>query len=108
MESNSKRARALRRAIVLAAVAVAATLAFVMLAGGHQPLPFHAPQTFAWLRPAPVPSDWHVSVTRSGARLPYPASWRKIETDRGTASAAPARGRRIVHRLPERHPTRRR
>jgi hypothetical protein len=61
-----------------------------MLAGGHQPLPFHAPQTFAWLRPAPVPSDWHVSVTRSGARLPYPASWRKIETDRGTASAAPA------------------
>jgi hypothetical protein len=90
METNSKGARALRRAILPTAATLAATLAFVMLTGGHQPSPFHAAQAFAWLRPAPVPGGWHVGVTRSGARLPYPASWRAIQTDRGTVSAAPA------------------
>ncbi|MEO9023688.1 MAG: hypothetical protein ABI339_01605 [Solirubrobacteraceae bacterium] len=29
-------------------------------------------------------------MIRSGARLAYPASWRAIQTDRGTVSAAPA------------------
>jgi hypothetical protein len=89
MATNSRRARGLRRAILPAAAALAAILGFVVLAGGHQPPPADAPQAFAWLRPAPVPGGWHVGVTGSGARLAYPASWREIQTDRGTVSAAP-------------------
>jgi hypothetical protein len=90
METNSNRARLLRRVILPAAAALAATLGIVVAAGGHQPSPAHAAQAFAWLRPEPVPHGWRVGVTRSGARLAYPASWREIETDRGTVSAAPA------------------
>lgn len=91
METNSNRARGLRRAILPAASVLAATLGIVALAGGHPSPPAHAPQAFAWLRPAPVPSGWQMGVTRSGARLAYPANWRAIQTDRGTVSAAPAR-----------------
>lgn len=90
METSNRRGRPLRRAILLAAAALAATLGVVALAGGHQPPTAHAPQAFAWLRPAPAPSGWHVGATRLGARLAYPASWRAIQTDRGTVSAAPA------------------
>jgi hypothetical protein len=61
-----------------------------MAAAAHQPPPAHVAHAFAWLRPAPLPRGWHVAVTRSGARLAYPANWRGIETDRGTLSAAPA------------------
>jgi hypothetical protein len=90
METSSKTRRTLRRAFWLTAATLAVALGIVLLAGGHRPPSAHAPQAFAWLRPGPVPGRWHVSVTRSGARLAYPASWRKIETDRGTVSAAPA------------------
>ncbi len=72
-----------------AAAALAAIFGIVVLAGGHQPPPTRYAQAFGWLRPTPVPSGWHVGVTRSGARLAYPASWQEIETDRGTVSAAP-------------------
>jgi hypothetical protein len=89
METSSKRARVLRRAILPGAAALAATVAIVVAAGAHQPLARVA-YAFAWLAPAPVPGGWHVAVTRSGARLAYPVNWRKIETDRGTVSAAPA------------------
>jgi hypothetical protein len=89
METSSQRARVLRRAIWPAAAALAATLGIVVLAGGHQPPPARGSQAFAWLRPAMVPGGWRVGVTRSGATLAYPASWREIQTDRGTVSAAP-------------------
>lgn len=89
METSSRRARVLRRAVWLAAAALSATFGVVVLAGGHQLPPARAAQPFGWLRPAPVPGGWHVGVTRTGARLAYPASWRAIQTDRGTVSAAP-------------------
>src|SRR3954447_12582620 len=47
---------------------------------------------FTWLRPRAVPPGWSVATTATGARLAYPAGWRPIETDPGTASVAP-RGR---------------
>src|SRR5436309_2357676 len=89
METYSKRSRQLRWAILPAAATIAATLGSVVLASGHQPPPGHAAQAFSWLRPAPVPSGWHVGVTRTGARLAYPTSWRELETDRGSVPAAP-------------------
>jgi len=90
MQATSKRARVLRRATLLAAALLAIVAAVVVAAGGHRPPAARAAQPFGWLRPAPVPPGWHVGVTRSGARLAYPPSWRQIETDRGTVSAAPA------------------
>ena len=89
METSSRQARPLRRAIWLATAALAATLGFIVLAGGHEPPPAHATTAFGWLRPASARSGWHLGVTRSGARLAYPPHWREIETDRGTVSAAP-------------------
>jgi hypothetical protein len=47
---------------------------------------------FSWLRPAAPAAGWKVATTTPGARLAYPPTWRSIETDAGTASAAPARG----------------
>ena len=97
----------LRRALWLAAAGLTATFGVVVLAGGPQTPPAHAAQAFGWLHPAPVPNGWHVGVTRSGARLTYPASWQAIETDRGTASAAPA-VQGLIGWLPERNAARRR
>jgi hypothetical protein len=90
METGHRRGRLLRRVIVLAAAALAATLGVRALLGGHRSPPVNAQRAFAWLRPAPAPTGWHVGATRSGARLAYPASWRPVQTDRGTVSAAPA------------------
>jgi hypothetical protein len=90
METASKRARVLRRVALPAAALLAVTVGIVVAVGEHQPPPARAAPAFGWLRPAPVPGGWHVAVTRSGARLAYPASWREIETDPGTVSAAPA------------------
>ncbi len=90
MGTSSRRARVRRRAILPTAAVLAAALGVVVLADGHQPPPAHAAQAFGWLRPTPVPGAWHVGVTRSGARLAYPPTWREIQTDRGTVSAAPA------------------
>jgi hypothetical protein len=89
METSDRRGRALRRAIGPAAAVLAATLGFVVLTGGHLSPPARGSQAFAWLRPTRVPGGWHVGVTRSGATLAYPPSWREIQTDRGTVSAAP-------------------
>ena len=43
---------------------------------------------FGWLRPAAAPRGWTVHRIPAGATLPYPAGWRTITTDPGTASAA--------------------
>jgi hypothetical protein len=79
----------------LLGVTLAAALLTVSLAGGGQSS--HRPATgqFAWLRPASPPAGWNVARSRGGA-LPYPPGWRRIVTDRGTASVALlGAGRRI-------------
>ncbi|MBS1869421.1 MAG: hypothetical protein JSS99_07125 [Actinobacteria bacterium] len=40
------------------------------------------------LRPAPPPAGWRSAALPTGAALAYPASWRPLAGDRGTASAA--------------------
>ncbi len=54
-----------------------------------------APGPFPALRPAPPPTGWRSATLPSGAVLAYPADWRPIRGDSGTASAAlrDARGR---------------
>lgn len=47
---------------------------------------------FSWLRPTAPAAGWKAATTSAGARLAYPPGWRSIETDAGTASAAPRRG----------------
>jgi hypothetical protein len=78
-----------RRAALLAAAALLAMVASVAAAAVHKPAPA-PPAAFAWLRAGGAPAGWHVAVTPSGARLPYPPGWRRIESDPGTVSAAPA------------------
>lgn len=46
-----------------------------------------APSGFAWLRPAPAPTDWPAVRIPTGAVMPYPAGWRRIHGDAGTATA---------------------
>jgi hypothetical protein len=43
---------------------------------------------FAWLRPAPPPTNWKVARIPGGSTLAYPPGWRPIKTDPGTASMA--------------------
>jgi hypothetical protein len=47
-----------------------------------------AAHAFGWLRPAAAPRGWTVAHLPAGGTLPYPADWRTIKTDPGTASAA--------------------
>jgi hypothetical protein len=53
-----------------------------------QPPAAPAPPGFAWLRAAPAPAGWRHATLPSGAVLAFPASWRRVGGDRGTASAA--------------------
>lgn len=48
---------------------------------------------FAWLRPAPAPAGWLSARVPSGATIAYPAGWRPVPGDRGTASAGLFDGR---------------
>jgi hypothetical protein len=43
---------------------------------------------FDWLHPGPSPVGWPVASIPAGAAMPYPPGWRRIESDRGTATAA--------------------
>jgi hypothetical protein len=43
---------------------------------------------FAWLRPAPAPTDWLHARLPTGATMAYPPDWHTLAGDRGTASAA--------------------
>ena len=45
------------------------------------------PSGFAWLRPAPPPTDWPAVRIPTGAVMPYPAAWRRVHGDAGTATA---------------------
>jgi len=47
-----------------------------------------AADPFPALRPAPPPAGWRSATLPSGAVLAYPADWRPIRGDSGTASAA--------------------
>src|SRR4051794_37112162 len=71
----------------LLGVTLAAALLTVGLAGGGPSS--HRPPTrpFAWLHPGSPPTGWNVARSRGGA-LPYPPGWRRITTDRGSASVA--------------------
>ncbi len=71
----------------LIAVAFAAALAIAGCGAGAPRS--HAPEPFAWLRPAAVPTGWSVGRLPSRtAQLAYPPGWRAIVTDPGTFSAA--------------------
>jgi hypothetical protein len=69
---------------LLSVTLAAAVLTVGLAGGGHSG---HRPATgpFAWLHPASPPSSWHVARSEGGV-LPYPAGWRRIKTDPGTAS----------------------
>jgi hypothetical protein len=43
---------------------------------------------FEWLRPASAPRSWRSAQVPSGATLAFPAAWRLVHGDRGTATAA--------------------
>lgn len=43
---------------------------------------------FAWLRPGPTVPGWSTVRLSGGVVLAYPASWQRIHSDPGTASAA--------------------
>jgi len=43
---------------------------------------------FAWLHPQPPPSGWQIVRVPTGAQLAYPAQWRSVHGDPGTATAA--------------------
>jgi hypothetical protein len=45
------------------------------------------PSGFAWLRPAAAPTGWPAARIPAGAVMPYPAGWRRIHGDAGTATA---------------------
>jgi hypothetical protein len=47
-----------------------------------------APASFGWLQPSPPPSGWRVASIPDGATMAYPPSWKRIESDPGTATAA--------------------
>ena len=79
--------------LLLAAVALAAALAFAGCGGAtrlhahHRPA--DSPGPFAWLQPAAAPADWKIARLPSrNAHLAYPPGWRAIRTDPGTFSAA--------------------
>ena len=46
------------------------------------------PAAFAWLRPAPAPAAWPVAHVPGAIALAYPRTWSRIQSDRGTVSAA--------------------
>jgi hypothetical protein len=83
--TSSQRRRFARRTGWSAAVALVVVLGAAFLVTMSSPS-----SPFDPLRPAPVPLGWKVASTPSGATFAYPPGWRRIETDPGTASAAPA------------------
>ena len=83
--TSSQRKPLARRAGWSAAGALVVLLGLVVLMATSSPS-----SAFSRLRPEPAPLGWKVAKTPSGATFAYPPGWRQIETDPGTASAAPA------------------
>ena len=71
----------------LLGVGLVAVLVTVSLAGGGHSSHRPATAPFAWLHPASPPAGWSVARSSGGA-LAYPPGWRRVKTDRGTASVA--------------------
>jgi hypothetical protein len=90
LRTRQQNKRGSRRTALVAPVAIAFALGVVVLVTTPDSRPGPRASAFAWVRPATKPSDWKVAATRSGASLAYPPGWREIQTDPGTASAAPA------------------
>jgi hypothetical protein len=88
--SRKQSKRGPRRSALAAVVAIASALGVVVLVTAPKSHPRPRARAFAWVRPETQPRDWKVAATRSGATLAYPPGWREIQTDPGTASAAPA------------------
>jgi hypothetical protein len=82
--------RAPRPTALAAVAAIAFALGVVVLVTARQLRPGPRASAFGWVHPATQPRDWKLAATRSGASLAYPPGWREIQTDPGTASAAPA------------------
>lgn len=79
-----------------AAVLTALVIAVAGCGGGSNGDP-PASGGFSWLRPSSLPHGWRTaSLPASPARLAYPGSWRAIESDPGTRSAAVRSDGRIV------------
>jgi hypothetical protein len=82
-------------AIAASLIAFAASYAIAQPSGGEKPADPHVRRLA--LDPTTTPRDWHrAQVPDSPAVLAYPAGWRQIPGDRGTASAALRAGGRIV------------
>jgi hypothetical protein len=75
------------RSVGLALVVLAATVAGC--GGARRPENRPAPQASGagWLRPAAAPATWPTATISTGAVLAYPAGWRPVAGDRGTATA---------------------
>jgi hypothetical protein len=74
-------------------MALGVALGVVALSVGGEPPANPGGSAFIWLRPQSQPRGWKLAVTRTGATLAYPPGWSEIQTDPGTASAAPAGAR---------------
>ncbi len=86
-ETTAATARHLALAIV-AALAVAGAAALAACGSASSPPSVQA-QAFGWLRPSPPPRAWRERRLPDGsAQLAYPAGWRAIRSDPGTATAA--------------------
>jgi len=80
---TERRTRIAWAVVALALLAVAVTAA---VGGGESR---RRPSTaFAWLHPSSPPAGWKIARTAGGATFAYPAGWRRIKTDPGTASVA--------------------
>lgn len=90
LRTRKQSKRGPRRTALAALVAIAFALGVVALVTAPTSHPGPRATAFAWVRPQTQPRDWKVAATRSGASLAYPPGWREIQTDPGTASAAPA------------------
>jgi hypothetical protein len=74
---------------VAGATALAACGSAAAPAGSASSPPPGQTQAFRWLRPSPPPHAWRQSRLPDGsAQLAYPAGWRAIRSDPGTATAA--------------------
>src|SRR3954454_849189 len=79
-----------RRIRIASAVFAFALLAVAVTAavGGGGESRGRASPPFAWLDPSAPPAGWKVARTAGGGTFAYPAGWRPIKTDPGTASVA--------------------
>lgn len=70
-------------------MAVAGAVAFAQARGGTgSTSSWMRPQSFAWVRPSPLPPSWSsLALPDSPASLPVPAGWHRAHGDPGTMTA---------------------